>query len=395
MSRWPGKYVIGLTGNIATGKSVVRKMLEHLGAFGLDADALAHQASGRGGPAYAQIVKTFGEWVVGEDGEINRARLGRVVFNDPEALTRLEAILHPMVGQAVDFLVKRTKATVVVIEAIKIIESGLAKECNALWVVNVPEAAQVARLTDKRKLTEAEARQRLAAQPAQAEKIKAASQVIENAGSFEDTWTQVQAAFSKIALPGAPATAPAAPPPAVEPAPKAPPSVASAAGPKTIKVRRGTPRDAAAIAEFIKQATHGARALSRAEVIAAFGDKAYMLGDYGEQLALIAGWKVENLVARVDEFYFASGAPLEKLAPPLVEAVENASRELQCEAALLFVPLPIAPTAAQALAGSGYTPQTADKLGVAAWKDAARESMPPGAGMLFKKLREDRVLKPI
>jgi dephospho-CoA kinase len=79
----------------------------------------------------------------------------------------------------------------------------------------------------------------------------------------------------------------------------------------------------------------------------------------------------------------------------LVEAVENASRELQCEAALIFVPLPIAPTAAQALAGSGYTPQTADKLGVAAWKDAARESMPPGTGMLFKKLREDRVLKPI
>jgi len=91
MSRWPSKYVIGLTGNIATGKSVVRKMLEHLGAFGLDADALAHQASAKGGPAYAQIIKLFGEWVVGEDGEINRARLGRLAFNDPEALARLMA----------------------------------------------------------------------------------------------------------------------------------------------------------------------------------------------------------------------------------------------------------------------------------------------------------------
>ncbi len=391
MSRWPSKTVIGLTGNIATGKSVVRKMLEHLGAFGLDADALTHQASAKGGPAYAQIVKLFGEWVVGDDGEINRARLGRVAFNDPEALARLEAILHPMVGQAVDFLVKRTKASVVVIEAIKLIESGLGKECDALWVVNVPEAAQVARLVAKRKLTEAEARQRLAAQPPQADKLKAASLIIENGGSFEDTWTQVQAAFAKL-------VPTSAAPPSIETAPKpaTPPSApSSAAEPKTVKVRRGTPRDAAAIAEFIKQATNGARALSRSEVIAAFGDKAYMLGDYGEQLALLAGWKVENLVARVDEFYLAAGAPLDKLAPPLVDAVETASRELQCEAALIFVPLPIAPDAARVLTGNGYAPQTGDKLGVAAWKDAARESMPPNTGMLFKKLREDRVLKPI
>jgi dephospho-CoA kinase len=81
---------------------------------------------------------------VGENGEINRAQLGNIVFAQPEALAKLEAILHPVVGQAVDFLVKRTKAPVVVIEAIKLIESGLAKECNALWVVNVPEAVQIA-----------------------------------------------------------------------------------------------------------------------------------------------------------------------------------------------------------------------------------------------------------
>ena len=96
-NRWPGKYVIGLTGNIATGKSVVRKMLEHLGAFGLDADALSHQAIGRGGPAYAAVVKHFGEWLLTDKGEINRNRLGRIVFTDPEALDQLEAIIHPVV----------------------------------------------------------------------------------------------------------------------------------------------------------------------------------------------------------------------------------------------------------------------------------------------------------
>lgn len=387
MSRWPGKYVIGLTGNIGTGKSMVRKMLEHQGAFGLDADALAHQASAKGGPAYTQIVKLFGEWILNDDGEINRPRLGHIVFAHPEALAKLEAILHPVVGQAVEFLVKRTQADVVVIEAIKLLEAGLAKDCNAVWVVTVPEAVQIARLVEKRRLSEDEAFQRIEAQSPQSEKIKAASVVIDNSGTFEDAWTQVQAAFAKIVQPAA----------ATAPAPVAPPAATPSAGTetKTIRVRRGSPRDAAAIAEFIKQVTNGARVLSRGDVIAAFGDKAYMLGEYGDQLTALAGWKVENLVARVDEFFVGAGAPLDKLAPPLINAVENASRELQCEAAMVFVPLPIAQSAAQALAGNGYTPQSGDKLGVAAWRDAVKESMPVNTGLLFKKLREDRVLKPI
>jgi dephospho-CoA kinase len=383
-TRWPGKYVIGLTGNIATGKSVVRKMLEHLGAFGVDADALAHQAIAKGGPAYAQVVRTFGEWILAEEGEVHRARLGRLVFADPEALAKLESLIHPFVGQAIDFLVKRTKSPVAAVEAIKLIETGLAKDCDALWVVHVPEAIQILRLTDKRHMSESEAEQRLRAQAPQANKVKAARVVIDNSGSFEDTWNQVQAAFGPIAL-------------AVPPAPEKPKPVAQPSTPeaKTVRVRRGKPSDATAIAEFIKQATNGARSLSRADVMAAFGDKAYMLADYGDQLAAVVGWKVENLVARVDEFYMATGIPLEAVTPPLIEAVENASKELQSEAALVFVPLPLAQSAAQALASGGFIPQTAEKLGVAAWKEAARDSMPSGTAMLYKKLREDRVLKPI
>ena len=381
-NRWTGKYVIGLTGNIATGKSVVRKMLEHLGAFTIDADAFAHQAMAKGGPAYAAVVKTFGEWLLTPEGEVNRAYLARIVFAEPVALGKLEAILHPFVGQAIDVLLKRSKAPVAVIEAIKLIESGLAKECDALWVVNVPAPVQEARLIEKRRLSEAEAALRVAAQPPQAEKLKAASTVIDNSGTFEDTWTQVQAAFGQIApLAGAPA--------AEAPAP------APAPGAKGIKVRRGKPGDANAIAAFIKQVTNGQRSLTRADMMAAFGDKAYMLADYDGQLGAIVGWKVENLVARVDEFYIAATTPLEQVASPLIDAVENAARELQSEAALVFVPAPLAQAAAQALSGLEYAPQALEKLGVAAWKEAAKESMPPDTALLFKKLREDRVLKPI
>src|SRR5512147_1107703 len=96
MSAWPGKYVIGLTGNIATGKSVVRKMLEHLGAYGIDADALGHRAIALGSPGYRPVVDTFGKWILTPDGQVDRGRLGRIVFADPEALARLESIVHPL-----------------------------------------------------------------------------------------------------------------------------------------------------------------------------------------------------------------------------------------------------------------------------------------------------------
>jgi len=396
-SRWPGKYVIGLTGNIATGKSMVRKMLEHLGAFGVDADALSHQAMVKGGPAFTPVLKLFGEWILTPEGEISRPKLSKIVFTEADMLMKLEAILHPLVGQAVEVLVKRSQAPVVVIEAIKIIESGLAKNCDALWVVNVPETVQVARLVEKRKMPEAEAKQRVAAQAPQADKLKAATVVIENTGSFEDAWTQVQAAFGKIgqatATPAATAAPAAKPVAASAPAAAAPAAVSPEA--RGTKVRRGTPKDANAIAALIKQVTNGERNLSRADIMAAFGDKAYMLADFDGQLAAIAGWKVENLVARVDEFYMGVTAPLDKIAPQLMEAVENASKELQSEAALVFIPNHIAQLATQVLSHTGFVLQTTDKLGVAAWKDAAKESMPPNTVMLFKKLREDRVLRPV
>src|SRR5689334_2556895 len=86
LSNWPGKYVIGLTGNIATGKSVVRRMLEHLGAYTIDADALSHRVISRGAPGYQPVLETFGKWLLDKDGQINRDKLGSLVFADKEAL---------------------------------------------------------------------------------------------------------------------------------------------------------------------------------------------------------------------------------------------------------------------------------------------------------------------
>ncbi len=149
MSKWVGKYVIGLTGNIGTGKSVVRRMLEHLGAYGIDADALSHRVTAKDAPGYQPIVKTFGRWILGPDGQIDRGKLARVVFSDPEALKTLEGVVHPLVNQAIDFLIQRSKQRVVVVEAIKLLEAGIGKQCDTIWVTYAPPETQAARLSEE------------------------------------------------------------------------------------------------------------------------------------------------------------------------------------------------------------------------------------------------------
>jgi dephospho-CoA kinase len=377
MSAWPEKYVIGLTGNIATGKSVVRKMLEHLGAYGIDADALAHRAVAPDAPAYRPVVETFGTWVIGPDAQIDRGRLGRIVFSDPEALARLEAIIHPFVRQAIDVLVRRAQQRVIVLEAIKLLEGELRAACDAIWVTDAPAEVQQARLVRKRNLSQEVARQRILAQAPQAEKRAAADVIIRNAGSFEDAWRQVLAAWQE--------TVP------VEAAGVQPQPV-QAQG--QLHVERAGPRQAQEIADFITRLSKGKRPMNRADVMEAFGEKAYLVLKRGEKLVGLAGWQVENLIARTADIYLEPGLPLEEAMRVLLNKVETASRELQSEASLLFLPAELAhyESVWQAL---NYEPRAAENLDVRAWQEAARESMPSGAVLLFKPLRKDRVLRPV
>ncbi|NWG16091.1 MAG: dephospho-CoA kinase, partial [Chloroflexi bacterium] len=211
MSRWANKYVIGLTGNIAVGKSVVRQMLQHLGAYTIDADGLTHRAMATGAPAYKPIVETFGQFILDAEKNIDRNLLGSIVFARPDALAKLEAIVHPIVGQAIATLVSRAPQPVVVIEAIKLLEGDLAQAVDEVWVVDAAPETQLKRLVVQRKLGEAEARQRIAAQGAQAAKLAKANVVIKNDGNVEDTWKQVQVAWSSVQA----KLAPARPAPAV------------------------------------------------------------------------------------------------------------------------------------------------------------------------------------
>lgn len=386
MSAWPGKYVIGLTGNIATGKSVVRKMLEHLGAFGIDADGISHQAMAKGGPAYNEIVRTFGEFIVGDDGQIDRTVLGHVAFSNPKALAKLEAIIHPIVRHAVNILAARATQKVIVIEAIKLLEGDLAGGCDSIWVVNAPEVAQITRLTHKRNLNNEQAKARIVAQNPQSDKLKKANVIIQNAGGFEDTWAQVQAAWNKFV---------GQPQPEKEVAPVVQAQPTKPGGPPTVNVRKGKPSDASAIAAFVTQASNNARRMSRADVMEAFGQKAFVLAQVNDGLGALAGWQVENLVTRVDDFYFLGNVPLALVLKPMLETIETASRDLQSEASFLFVQPTLQGAAAPAFSAAGYTLIEPNNLSITAWRDAVKESQPIGTLVLFKKLREDRVLRPV
>lgn len=377
MSAWPGKFVIGLTGNIATGKSVVRKMLEHLGAYGIDADALGHRAIAPDAPGYKAVVDTFGKWILAPDGQVDRAKLARIVFTDPEALIQLEAIIHPLVRQAVDLLVKRSSQKVIVIEAIKLLEGPLRQACDTIWVTYAPKEVQISRLTQKRGMSTAVAHQRVNAQPPQNEKVKAANTVIHNEGSFEDTWKQITQAW-KILFPtfesGAyrPITAPKG----------------------ALLVEKARPRHAAEIAALIGRLSDGKVKPTSEDIMAAFGEKAYLFLKMDSQPVGVVGWQVENLVERTDDVFIEPSQSLPDAMQALLKEIETTSRDLQCEVALLFLP-PQLSSQMEVWNTLGYEIRTIDSLGVRAWQEAAQDTIGEGEAIYFKQLRKDRVLRPV
>ncbi len=396
------KYVIGLTGNIAVGKSVVRQMLQHLGAYTIDADSLSHQAMAPGAPAYAPVVDMFGKIVLNDDGTVNRAMLGSIVFAHPRALARLEAITHPVVRQAALALATRAKQRVIVIEAIKLLESPLIKACDTVWVVHATPDTQLRRLLEKRKMTEEEARRRIAAQSPQADKLARANIVIANDGSVEDTWRQVQIAWSgvqraagTIAQP-VPASVPVPAPaePVASELRKTAPLAGSGVPTLNLTVRRGMPGSADQIASFISRMID--EPVDRMTVMLAFGQKSYLLAqDDGDRLIGLAGWQVENLITRVDELYIDPAVPRDQVVEALAGAVEEASRELQSEVAFILLNANVPGDVIESLRTAGYGPLRIEDIKFPAWREAARDLLNLEGIGLMKQLRADRVLKPI
>ena len=192
-------YIIGLTGNIATGKSTVLAYLAGKGAHIIDADKMAHRAMAPDGPAYEKVIAAFGPDILAPSGEIDRERLGAIVFRDPVALQRLEAIVHPATFELTRWDIAEAEAEVVVLEAIKLLESGRMKSLSdEIWVITASPEAQFERLINRRGSTEQDARMRMAAQPPQAEKAAQADHVLVNDGQLEALHAQLDALWQNV-----------------------------------------------------------------------------------------------------------------------------------------------------------------------------------------------------
>jgi dephospho-CoA kinase len=194
---------VGLTGGVASGKSSVGAVLRDLGAVVIDADQLAREVVEPGTPGLAAVVREFGDTVLTEDGALDRAALGAVVFADEDARRRLEGILHPLIrARAAEIEAAAQPGALVVHDIPLLVETGQADRFDAVLVVDVPVETQVERLLRERGWTRADAEARVAAQADREERRAVATYLIDNTGTREDLRDRVTEVFTALVSTG-------------------------------------------------------------------------------------------------------------------------------------------------------------------------------------------------
>ncbi|MFC4051572.1 dephospho-CoA kinase [Actinomadura syzygii] len=190
---------VGLTGGIGSGKSEVSALLRARGAVVIDADRIAREVVEPGTPGLAAVVAEFGEDVLLPSGGLDRERLGRIVFADPERLAALNAIVHPLVGERTEELMAAAPAGAVVVYDVPLLaENGLASMYDEVVVVDAPEEVRLDRLVARRGMTEEDARARMANQASPEERRAVATRLIDNSGTLDDLKKQVDALWESL-----------------------------------------------------------------------------------------------------------------------------------------------------------------------------------------------------
>jgi dephospho-CoA kinase len=193
--------IIGLTGGIGSGKSTVAGYLAELGAVVIELDKVGHEVLKSGDQPFKKVVSEFGKDILDIQGEIDRAKLAKVVFKDPEALTRLNLIVHPAIDKIINERIaayRRQGIKVVVLEAAAMIEAGKTKQADEIWVTTTPEATVLRRLRERSKYSGEESRERMRAQLSDAERVKKADVVIDTGGSLEEVKARVLKEWQKL-----------------------------------------------------------------------------------------------------------------------------------------------------------------------------------------------------
>jgi dephospho-CoA kinase len=196
-------YLIGLTGGIASGKSVVAKRLAEHGAVHVDADVLAREVVEPGTPALERIAREFGPTVIAADGSLNRAALGAIIFSDPEKRSALNEITHPAVwARARDLFDAAAPGAVVVYDVPLLVEASADRPMHfdLVVVVHASRATRISRLIELRGMTRQEAEHRLNSQASDTERLAIADVVIDSDGTLDDTLRQADELWEKASV---------------------------------------------------------------------------------------------------------------------------------------------------------------------------------------------------
>ena len=191
---------IGLTGGIGTGKSLVTSFLQEQGANVINADLLGHEAYLPGTVGFKQVVSEFGEDIVGEDGHVDRQKLGPIVFSDPSNMDRLNAIMHPLIKDMIQTQLDDVEGKgqlIAIVEAAVLIEAGWESLFDEVWVVTADEEEVISRLASRNGLSREDSQKRINSQMTSIERSAHGDVVINNTGSVEDLKENVESLWAQ------------------------------------------------------------------------------------------------------------------------------------------------------------------------------------------------------
>jgi len=191
-------YLVGLTGGIASGKTYVASLLEELGASTIDADQVAREVVVPGSTGLVQVVAAFGYEILLPSGELDRAKLGRIIFSDPDKRLELESILHPLIKARTTQLISQQTSEVVVYAVPLLVEANVDYPFESVITVEAGAENQVSRLVNSRSMDESEARARVQAQTNSADRVARADFVIDSSGTKEQTKQQVELFWQQL-----------------------------------------------------------------------------------------------------------------------------------------------------------------------------------------------------
>jgi dephospho-CoA kinase len=428
--RWSNKYIVGLTGNIATGKSVVLELAGKQGALTIDADQIVHELLGNDSELQDAIERSFGSDARNPDGSINRASLGAMVFKSGEKLAVLERIVHPAVHKKLLSMIDESDKRIVFIEAIKLLESGLSEECDQIWVTRCPPEVRFDRLIKYRGMQKETAAQRVAAQPSQDAKIVAADVVIDTAGSLDETaeffrlawrrmlrivpgpiavWQQKQVTAAEKAYSNSILRSRSHPEDGgIEGAPVV--DLGSGSGltsgkplveadqsenvffqTEDVTIQRATPSDVPDILWLIRRTAGSAVRTKRRELLMTLGERGYLIGRKEGEISTLAGWSSENLVATVDLIIINPPEAAFHTGAAILQEIEDTANSLVCEVILAFPPTGPSLEMRQLFAARGYIEIQKGVL-PKTWQTAVEENQPYDTLIWMKILRDIRQL---